>query len=301
MPRPPRTRPFSLLAARLHLADATQSLILPMPPSVDLSTYEKTALMEEVPWPSISGSSTSTIAEEEEDTSPMLPTHNEKRTRRRRCSRTRSPWLFLLDAALLAVLVLVVIRQQRPTLHEAPGLMDDVTGFVPNFSTETVVFSSHPQFVSNHTSEASLREARDAWMGLLPPGQGYVAVTEDDIAKYKLPKPVVYNGGKSLGTSMMHALHCLYEIMSEYDLLALQLAPPGHSTEHMDHCIDYVRQVLLCGGDMALAGEDLPGGSSQLGVPHVCKNFDQMYSWLEGARDNDAWQFGGKEMHFVPP
>ena len=89
--------------------------------------------------------------------------------------------------------------------------------------------------------------------------------------------------------------------MAEYDLLAQGLKTFPLETVHMDHCIDYVRQMLMCGGDMALAGEDLPNGSSQLDVPHVCKSWDRMYDWLYEHRDNDAWQFGHAEMHYVPP
>jgi hypothetical protein len=89
--------------------------------------------------------------------------------------------------------------------------------------------------------------------------------------------------------------------MSEYDMLRLGMRQPPIDTWHFDHCIDYVRQLLLCGGDMALAGEDLPNGSTFLNVPHVCKNFDQVYDWLYEHRDNDAYQFGSHETHFVPP
>lgn len=89
--------------------------------------------------------------------------------------------------------------------------------------------------------------------------------------------------------------------MSEYDMLAMGMRQPGYDTWHMDHCIDYLRQLIICSGDMALAGGDLPGGSSFLNVPHVCKNYDQMHSYLESHRDNDAFQFGNHETHYVPP
>jgi hypothetical protein len=49
---------------------------------------------------------------------------------------------------------------------------------------------------------------------LVAAGQGYVKVDEDDIKKYELPKPVDYKGGKSVGTSMMHGLHCLVSLSS---------------------------------------------------------------------------------------
>lgn len=48
--------------------------------------------------------------------------------------------------------------------------------------------------------------------------------------------------------------------MSEYDMLAMGQRQADYDTWHFDHCIDYVRQLLLCGGDMALAGETHPMG-----------------------------------------
>lgn len=92
-----------------------------------------------------------------------------------------------------------------------------------------------------------------------------------------------------------------YLIMSEYDMQRLGMRGPDYDAWHMDHCIDYVRQLIICGGDMAVAGGDLPGGSSFLNVPHVCKNYDQIHEYLEDRRDNDAFQFGSAENHFVPP
>lgn len=40
-------------------------------------------------------------------------------------------------------------------------------------------------------------------------GQGYIRVDDTAIRQYDLPKPIEYKGKKSVGTSMMHSLHCL--------------------------------------------------------------------------------------------
>lgn len=87
--------------------------------------------------------------------------------------------------------------------------------------------------------------------------------------------------------------------MAEYDLLAQGLEP--YNVRHMDHCLDYVRQALMCGGDTALAGLDRPGGSTQFNVAHVCKNWDEIYDWLDSERFEDKWQFGEAGSHLVPP
>jgi uncharacterized protein (DUF1786 family) len=75
--------------------------------------------------------------------------------------------------------------------------------------------------------------------------------------------------------------------MAEYDLVAQGNEP--YNIHHMDHCYDYLRQVVMCGGDVALAGEDMPGGSSQFDVPHICKSWQEVYDWLDLNRFNDQW------------
>ena len=120
-----------------------------------------------------------------------------------------------------------------------------------------------------------------------------------------------------------------YAIMAEYDALALgQRSPFTHDMHHINHCFDYVRQSLMCGGDTALGGWDIElngqVGSTQMNVPHVCKNFGessinrlsrksavadsyflrhlgQIYDWLDGTRHTDKWQFGEEEPDARPP
>jgi hypothetical protein len=95
--------------------------------------------------------------------------------------------------------------------------------------------------------------------------------------------------------------------MSEYDMLAMGYRQPGYDTWHFDHCIDYVRQLLLCGGDTALAGQSMQFrdmgilGSDFFNTHHVCKNKDEMFAWLDEHKDNDQYQFGSHETHYVPP
>jgi len=190
-----------------------------MPRSIDLSNLEKVELGDEV-WPTTVGSSES---EEGDSTSPMLGNgKSKKRSSSRRIRWTRSPWMYLVDIFAIALIVIFWSRQPTSTHLDWQG---DITGYVPSFSQQVVVFRSYPEFISNHTSLASLEEAREQWMKLLPrecthdmfvcpltmrlAGQGYISVDDLAIRRYDLPKPIEYKGRKSLGTSMMHSLHCL--------------------------------------------------------------------------------------------
>ncbi|QDS70405.1 hypothetical protein FKW77_009396 [Venturia effusa] len=264
-----------------------------MPVSSDEGMHEKAPILEG-PWHSADSSS----SDEEGGDAVSLALNGRKQRKvgtkpwpESRIQWIRSLWMFLFDLLLITLVMIFAFREPKSAHLVFAG---DISGFVPGFSQQVVTFRAYPEFISNHSSEASLKEARAHWIKLLPPGQGFVRVDEVDLREHDLPTPIVSTTGvKSVGTSMMHGLHCLYLIMSEYDMLAMGQRQPDHDTWHFDHCIDYVRQLLLCGGDMALAGETHPmgvSGSDFLNVPHVCKNQDEMFAWLEDHRDNDQYQ-----------
>lgn len=97
-------------------------------------------------------------------------------------------------------------------------------------------------------------------------------------------------------TSVTHQLHCLYTILSAYNKLKIAVTSPVRGEHpnmswHMDHCFEYIRQAIMCSGDVALEGaattfplgengEDL-GGSDGWDAKHVCRDYGQVYEYLE--------------------
>ncbi|KAJ6191940.1 hypothetical protein J3E72DRAFT_273879 [Bipolaris maydis] len=57
-----------------------------------------------------------------------------------------------------------------------------------------------------------------------------------------------------------------WAMMAEYDLAHQGKEPVN--LQHMDHCYDYIRQVIMCGADMAVAGEDIQMEAHSL-VSHI--------------------------------
>jgi len=60
----------------------------------------------------------------------------------------------------------------------------------------------------------------------------------------------------------------------------------------MIHCIDYMREAILCSSDMALEGHettfpDNNGGSDGWDSKHVCKDYGQVKAYLESVRAYD--------------
>jgi hypothetical protein len=61
------------------------------------------------------------------------------------------------------------------------------------------------------------------------------------------------------------------------------------SKPHVRHCIDYLRQTLLCHADANLEPPNMElGGVTGFGVERKCRDVSKLYSWAEEwiARDN---------------
>jgi hypothetical protein len=63
----------------------------------------------------------------------------------------------------------------------------------------------------------------------------------------------------------------------------------------MTHCFDYLRQSIMCCGDVTLEGEQTTfpentGGSDGWDAKHVCRDYNQVYTYLNRKRaDKKVW------------
>jgi hypothetical protein len=128
-------------------------------------------------------------------------------------------------------------------------------------------------------------------------GLGYVDV-KDPSTHDNLPQPIHdYPNNTVFTTSMTHQLHCLYTILEAYNIMSVSLDEPSAAVNpiqrswHVNHCFEYIRQAIMCAGDVALEGaattfpsgpngEDL-GGSDGWDAKHVCKDYGQIAKYLE--------------------
>lgn len=105
---------------------------------------------------------------------------------------------------------------------------------------------------------------------------------------------------------MTHQLHCLYTVIEAYNTLKLTTEDPSANVEpikmpwHINHCFEYIRQAIMCAGDVALegaattfplgeGGEDR-GGSDGWDARHVCKDYGEVYNYLE-ERTINHWKW----------
>lgn len=82
---------------------------------------------------------------------------------------------------------------------------------------------------------------------------------------------------------MFHQLHCLAAIKTAFET-------NDASNTHIYHCFDYLRQGVICAGDMTLepvffVGEQRKEVVNGWGVEHRCRSFEGMKAWAE------EWRF----------
>ncbi|KAH7153330.1 hypothetical protein EDB81DRAFT_648860 [Dactylonectria macrodidyma] len=104
-----------------------------------------------------------------------------------------------------------------------------------------------------------------------------------------------YGGGFLVNVEGMHHLHCLnlvrkslyfnYEHYKEMGTHAFE----NHGIifqRHVTHCLDTIRQVLMCNVDTAVLGQVWANPDDPLAFPdfntrHMCKNYDAVRIWSE--------------------
>ncbi|KAF7903118.1 hypothetical protein EAE99_012144 [Botrytis elliptica] len=139
--------------------------------------------------------------------------------------------------------------------------------------------SKSKTFVYNQTyGEKPSNQTDAAWESLFPSQGGY------------FQHPTLAPHRSAL--SVFHQLHCLNGLRNTYWLL-LSAATTGPtiledeipmmaSPPHIRHCIDLLRQSLMCQPDLAIEEKDQEkGGVSGFGVEHKCKDWGQVTQWVE--------------------
>jgi len=162
----------------------------------------------------------------------------------------------------------------------------------PHLPTETIIFQNYSDFSSAPTPE------NDAlWMDLLGPGMGFVAIQNP--SQYGLPDGISNDHTSEdvqvYGISMYHQLHCLMMIRDFYwaalrgerNLKMIEAKGEELLTDmhHENHCFDYIRQGIMCAGDMSIEGvpetEDEIPHINGYGSRHECKNYQASRDWMD--------------------
>lgn len=136
---------------------------------------------------------------------------------------------------------------------------------------------TQPQiWIYNRTfSEAPSDLSDSSWQSLFPRGVGFVQNPE--IAP------------EISGISVFHQLHCLNSLRIAYYTALNKNVPVQHDDHnqhddphHVRHCIDYIRQSLICHADSTMEPVNLTlGGSTGWNVERQCRSYADLSQWAE--------------------
>ncbi|KAF1808675.1 hypothetical protein P152DRAFT_462238 [Eremomyces bilateralis CBS 781.70] len=171
---------------------------------------------------------------------------------------------------------------------------------VPPLPLETVTFVEEKIYGMKSTPESD-----EAWNRLLPDGRGFVYIP--DWEDYDLPPGQDTPWGVIYSTALYHQIHCLGQIrkyawmmvdgISSDDPAKLQ-AVKEHVTgkdhpDHLYHCFDYLRQSLMCCGDMAMEWPRTEETGERYvvdgwNIPHECKSRNGIEEYMRKAHFNHS-------------
>ncbi|KAI9833746.1 MAG: hypothetical protein M1819_003479 [Sarea resinae] len=128
------------------------------------------------------------------------------------------------------------------------------------------------------------------WDALLPPGRGFVLI--EDHTKFGLSTGLPTGDGDArFSISMFHQLHCLDYVRTTLYNVILNLQSNTREdifiaeidqADHLPHCLDYLRQGIMCSGDTSIEGAKYDEHGTVvfgIGSEHKCKDFQAIYDF----------------------
>ncbi|KXH63425.1 hypothetical protein CNYM01_12901 [Colletotrichum nymphaeae SA-01] len=217
----------------------------------------------------------------------------------RRAGPRRQVWRLLGEAALAVGIIIlggIVIHDRvlprtgllpyGPVIPQKVVTFGNTAGFGPD------LVYAHRQMLLNATR---MQEVHENWQQLYPISRGYF-VADENSAEYKVQFPpadisgVLSPDDKRSGwvLSVFHQIHCLSIITTRLGISRKEFADwDPFKLGHTAHCIEYLRQSILCSGDTNLEGESGSWSESiGWGQNHVCRDYDAL---MRLANEKAAW------------
>ena len=89
------------------------------------------------------------------------------------------------------------------------------------------------------------------------------------------------NDHRLFGTTMFHQMHCLHAMSSAL----LDHSHPIYHRYHFEHCLNYLRQTILCEAIGSIEEGDFMAknyDNSRVGDTMHCQDWSTLFDWLEG-------------------
>jgi len=193
-------------------------------------------------------------------------------------SQEASPFLIILAhiSIFLNAVLLVFIFLLYPSRTEYNPLGTSLVGLFPN-AVEQIV-SAHTQYSHPPLSNNTLRD--ELWSNIQY-DRGMVFVDEDTVFRLGLEEARTFPWDPSKRVYFMnifHQLHCLRGMYEAFTYIHNGGALEDY--EHWVHCLDALRQDVICVADDGLLSVDEPH-VREVGDGHVrqCRNFSKLDEW----------------------
>ncbi|KHN95575.1 uncharacterized protein MAM_06632 [Metarhizium album ARSEF 1941] len=137
-------------------------------------------------------------------------------------------------------------------------------------------------------------EVEQAWQDLM--AYGTISVTAEDVTRIghnltAVQFPPAAGGGYLAVATGTHQIHCLHFVWQDHHMAsfpetqATRQGAPDLYERHYEHCVDYIRQTLMCNFDPGIIpyywvrrhNQPTPDGNTR----HKCVNWDALQAWLK--------------------
>ncbi|OTA65064.1 hypothetical protein K449DRAFT_420806 [Hypoxylon sp. EC38] len=245
--------------------------------------------------------------ESQEEKAGFLGHHFKRRPSRiSSWARAAGKSLALINTVLLIAIIIVLsvshnekpdqcseVECARMTSHYSPLLEDDAD--VIEYETRRFRGALEHQSIYKGTPNKALDEA---WTVLTHMNNsGVPAEVIDRIGKSRIAVkyPESQGGQYDIGIEVFHHMHCLniirqytykeYYLYGELENRPKSFTDPEHIIRaHIDHCIEMLREVLLCQGDVGIITYNWvkPWGIyPDFSTEHKCRKLDKIVAWAD--------------------
>ncbi|KAK0753033.1 hypothetical protein B0T18DRAFT_308086, partial [Schizothecium vesticola] len=216
-------------------------------------------------------------------------------------------WIWLVHALLLSTSVtfFAISLCMRGDGSPGHGLMSKISTYSPLFPAvkyELKKYDLAPITKSPYVGFGP--EVDEAW-DYIANDIGDIMITEEERVKLglspdslKVQNPKTGEWGYRAGVEVFHQLHCLNLLRQAlhkdyYEKPELggdvgDADSPEDLFGHLDHCIEALRQNLMCHGDVSvftfrqfpeLADQGIEGNWPDFEINHMCRNFESLRQW----------------------
>ncbi|CAG9948851.1 unnamed protein product [Clonostachys rosea f. rosea IK726] len=205
---------------------------------------------------------------------------------------------------ILAIVSMLLLRMEMQFHHKVDQTCASHTAsWSPLLRDTSITYKSHT-FDGSFMNENIYRqqgspEVDAAWEALGVNSRAGIISREDGLASGLdssfVQRADKYGGGFLVNVEGMHHLHCLNllrkSLYFNYDHYK-HLGQHAFKNEepilrrHVTHCLDTIRQVLMCNVDTGVLGQvwanpNNPTAFPDFNTKHVCKNYESVRKWAE--------------------